>query len=222
MISNYSAKYQQLTAREQVLILLTGLVVIVMLSFLLFIDGKLESLNQQEQHIKKLSTENLTSLNSIALMRDSLAQNPNDGLLKQKAHFTNKLSELDQALVMLASELINPIEMRHALGELLQGQSGVTLLSFEVLPVKPFVIGSTVNEEDKADNQASMSHLYQHGIKLKLKGGYFQLRDYLSQLEQLKWRFFWQDFNYRLDKYPNAELDVEIYSLSTDKEFIGV
>ena len=64
--------------------------------------------------------------------------------------------------------------------------------------------------------------LYRHAIKIKLSGSYFQLRDYLIQLESLSWKFFWQEFNYQLKEYPVSELEIEMYSLSTKREFIGV
>jgi len=64
--------------------------------------------------------------------------------------------------------------------------------------------------------------LYRHRITLKLSGSFFQLRDYLNQLEQLPWKFFWEKFDYKLIKYPKGELQIEIYSLSLKKEFIGV
>jgi len=71
------------------------------------------------------------------------------------------------------------------------------------------------------ENTASLN-LYRHGIKIKLSGRYFNLRDYLSQLEKMPWKFFWQDFNFKITEYPNSELEIEMYSLGTNKEFIGV
>jgi len=38
----------------------------------------------------------------------------------------------------------------------------------------------------------------------------------------LSWKFFWQEFNYQLKEYPVSELEIEMYSLSTKREFIGV
>ena len=70
--------------------------------------------------------------------------------------------------------------------------------------------------------QPEQLRLYRHGIKIKLQGQYFQLKDYLMQLENLSWKFFWQEFDYQLKAYPVSQLEIEIYSLSTAQEFIGV
>lgn len=71
------------------------------------------------------------------------------------------------------------------------------------------------------DNQLGLN-LYKHGIKIKLSGNYFQLRNYLQRLEQLSWKFFWQDFQFEVKEYPSSEVDITIYSLGLNKEFIGV
>jgi MSHA biogenesis protein MshJ len=55
-----------------------------------------------------------------------------------------------------------------------------------------------------------------------LEGQYFDLRDYLSQIENLSWTFFWQRFDYQLGEYPVGQLSIEIYSLSTTSDFVGV
>jgi MSHA biogenesis protein MshJ len=59
-------------------------------------------------------------------------------------------------------------------------------------------------------------------MKIKLSGQYFQLRNYLAQLEQLSWTFFWQDFHLQVKDYPLNEVDITIYSLGAEKEFVGV
>ena len=52
-------------------------------------------------------------------------------------------------------------------------------------------------EQNNPEQNMSVSNinLYRHGIKITLSGRYFELRDYLLQLEQLSWKFFWQEFD---------------------------
>ncbi len=59
-------------------------------------------------------------------------------------------------------------------------------------------------------------------MKIKLTGKYFQLRNYLQQLEQLSWKFFWQDFQFEVKEYPRSEVEITIYSLGLRRECIGV
>lgn len=224
---DYSAKFLNISAREQYLVLLTGLIAIIFIIFNLFIDGKLVKLNSQAKEIKQVETNNSTAQTTINILQQSLATDPNVAIQKQIEQYEQKLSSVDSELLLLTSDLINPIQMRYALIELLKTQPSVALLSFEVMAAQPVAAEKSPNKEDGLESNENVESehsltLYKHGIKLKLKGSYFKLRDYLNQLENMQWTFFWQEFDYQLIEYPNSELSIEMYSLSTQKEFIGV
>jgi len=248
----YSQKFQQISSREQYLILLTGLVAVFFIIFHLFIDPVIVSNNKLENKIVQLTSSNKTLSYSINDTKMALRGDPNEAIHKKIAQFETKLARVDTKLLKLTSDLINPIQMRHALLGLLKLNNGVSLLSFELLEVQPLLTkpniskienehvshsfiddktgdevtnntlikDSNINSKLKTDD--SQLNLYRHAIKLKLSGGYFELRDYLLQLEQLKWQFFWQNFNFEVQEYPQSELEVIIYSLSTKQEFVGV
>ncbi len=63
-------------------------------------------------------------------------------------------------------------------------------------------------------------NLYKHGIRLQLEGGYFDVYQYLKALEALPRHFYWKQFDYQVKAYPGAVVEMEIYTLSTSKEFI--
>lgn len=232
----YSEKYQRITDREKYLILATGLFLIIFMLYSLLLDSSLEAINKLEQQITQTKMTTKSNTDSITLLEQSLSVDPNVVLEQELEQYREKLAVIDSSLLKLTSDLINPVEMRHALAQLLQMQKGVKLLSFEVLAAEPILSASShdvANNEQVSDdniddnideNDESLKdlHLYRHGIRIKLSGRYFQLRDYLSQLESLSWKFFWHEFDYQLKKYPVSELVIEIYSLSTAEEFIGV
>lgn len=237
----YSEKYLTMTLREQILVLITGLVVVVMGFYNLVIDGNLQQAEQLKKGNSQLVKANADLQLSIDEMRRRVADDPNKVLMTQIAAYQQKVKQIDSALLQLTSELIDPLEMRTALSELLAMQPGVTLVSFELIGANRIMLGSPekrqLSEQQASKEQAEPVQvidaneqtaenqsigLYRHGIRLKLTGSYFQLRNYLRQLENLSWRFFWQEFDYQLSDYPKSELMIEIYSLSTEKEFIGV
>ena len=231
---NYSHQFEALTPREQYLIIGSGLVAIIFVLYTLFIDASLVRIEQLQQQIKQTEVSNKSQRESIQLLEQALTLDPNVALKNEIAHYEKKLAETDQALLALTSDLIDPIEMRYALSKLLKLQKGVKIISFEVLPAKAIhsqqdqqtnakvkVVKTDASHTKPSDDVPDL-HLYQHGIRIKLQGRYFQLRDYLTQLEGLSWTFFWQRFDYQLKTYPESELEIDIYSLSTSKEFIGV
>ncbi len=231
----YSDKFESVSSREQYLILATGLVAIIFISFSLFIDTSLTKVEDINDKSGRLVTENQSIKSSISIFEEALTEDPNKALNKQISAYEAKVKEVDDKLLLLTSELIDPIQMRFALLDMLKVQKGVSLISFELLGANPLMdkdgdLADKNNKEEQvtADNLEdnaeleSTINLYQHGIRLKLTGKYFQLRDYLTQLEAMPWKFFWKDFRYTIKEYPLGELEIELYSLSTNKEFIGV
>ncbi len=230
----YNKQFLRLSLREQYLILLTGLFVVIFVIFHFFIDGKLSGNEKLTKNIKRLTNSNQSLVLSAVSLQKALKQDPNALVRERIVQFEHEIKQVDIELLTLTSDLIDPIQMRFALIELLKMEQGVSLLSFELIEAQPLI--TNPNNEVLADSastgtvivKSEMSqkddelNLYKHGIKLKLTGSYFELRNYLLQLEQLSWKFFWQDFNFKLKKYPKNELVIEMYSLSTRQEFIGV
>ncbi|WP_114326195.1 hypothetical protein [Candidatus Colwellia aromaticivorans] len=228
-----SENFLKLTIREQYLILLTGLVAVFFIIFYFFIDDKMASNTSASKKIVQLSSSNQSLKISMLELQAALQRDPNEDTRNKIIQYEAKLAKIDTKLLTLTSDLMSPIQMRYALLDLLKLEKGVSLLSFELLGAKPLLSNPAPNSEldstsktsaasiDSNDNSVGVN-LYRHGIKIKLSGRYFDLRDYLTQLEKLPWKFFWQDFNFKLTEYPNSELEIEMYSLGTNKEFVGV
>jgi len=230
-----SDHFLTLTIREQYLIFLTGLVAVFFIVFYLFIDEKIITNQKSAQQIIRLQSSNRTLAISTNEMQGALQRHPNEEAKNKIAQYETKLAKVDAKLLELTSDLISPIQMRYALLDLLKFKKGVTLLSFELLGAEPLLAKAKPEPSAKSGNSNDVNsvnatldtdspqlNLYRHGIKIKLSGSYFDLRDYLAQLEKLSWKFFWQDFNFQLTEYPNNELEIEMYSLGTKKEFVGV
>ncbi|MBA6253077.1 MAG: MSHA biogenesis protein MshJ [Colwellia sp.] len=221
----YSEKYLTITPREQYMVLLTGLVAIIFIIHNFFIDDNALKIVKLDKQIIQVNNDNRTAKASILIFEEGLSKDPNESLNKQISQYKDKLNKVDVNLLKLTSDLIDPVQMRYALMQLLKTQKGVSLQSFQVIAAQPMNIASTTDDETKAvvvNSDQPALILYRHAIKIKLSGSYFQLRDYLTQLEALSWKFFWQEFTYQLKEYPVSELEIEMYSLSTKREFIGV
>jgi MSHA biogenesis protein MshJ len=232
----YCEKYLTITPREQYMVLFAGLAAIIFIIHSFFIDDNAIKITKLEQDIAKVTAGNRSAKSSISLLEEGLTQDPNAVFNKKITQYKKKLKEVDENLLKLTSDLIDPIQMRYALLQLLKTQKGVSLQSFQVIAAQPITMADSKSatknnnrnsQETKASGESAEATqpelvLYRHAIKIKLSGGYFQLRDYLQQLEALSWKFFWQEFNYQLTEYPISELEIEMYSLSTKREFIGV
>ena len=222
----YSEKFSNISIREQYLIIFSGVAAIIFIIYTFFLDESFQRVQKLESDITKLQKSNKSDIDNIALFKNALKKDPNVELRKEIAQYIKQQSKIDNKLSDMTSNLIDPVQMRHALIEFLKQQKDVSLLSFTVLPASALVKNMNNNSAKKqssdSDTNQSQLQLYRHEIKIKLQGPYFQLRNYLIQLENLDWKFFWQNFNYKAKEYPLGELEINIYSLSTSKEFIGV
>ncbi|NQY48590.1 MAG: hypothetical protein HRT50_05720 [Colwellia sp.] len=224
---NTSDKFLKLSSREQFLLLLTGLVAIFFIISYSFVDDKSAKIVTFDKQSRAMTSGNKTLNFTIKEYQTALEKDANENTVKQIARLEAKLAKIDLQLVHLTNELISPTEMREALLKLLKLEPGVSLLSFELIGAKPLLDLPAPSQNSIAGSHAPTGeqlglNLYKHGIKIKLSGKYFQLRNYLQQLEQLSWKFFWQDFLFEVKEYPRSEVDITIYSLGLNKEFIGV
>lgn len=233
-MANYkelNQKFLDITPREQYLIIFSGLAVIAFLMFNLFIDKSLVEIQRHQTVIQDNRSSIESNRQSISLYEDALRKDPNEKVNAEIETLEKSLAAVDKELLALTSELIDPVQMRFALLELLDLAPGVSLVSFQVMPAQPLLTLARAKENNAevaaveqgiSTDTTSTDGLYRHRIKIKLSGRYFHLRDYLKALETMSWTFFWQDFDYQLKEYPISELEVTLYSLSTKQEFIGV
>ena len=223
-------KFNNVSPREMWLIILTGFVLCIMLPFMLLIDITEKKIDNAKQANSTL-VNNINDLKiNINTLSAAVGKNANIKLKADIKQYEKRLTNVDKDLALLSDNLINPNAMRSALLSVLTLQKGVSLTSLEVLPVIDVFSEDQTTETQLTNNNVSNTSnntdsflgLYQHTIRVTLNGEYFQLRDYLKRLEDTSWLFYWQQFNYRLIEYPLSELRLEIYTLSTEKEFVGV
>ncbi|WP_421231345.1 type 4a pilus biogenesis protein PilO [Aeromonas sp. 603079] len=197
-----------LSQRERVLILLTGLVLLGAAGLYGWIDGADTRLQQDrmalsaaERDLEIMELENLGK--QARLKRD-----PNQGVRDQLAQVEADLARIDDELKAQTVDLIPAHEMPQVLEALLSRSANLHMLALSSLEPTPLMAG-----EQKVN-------LYKHGIRLQLEGGYFDVYQYLKALEALPRHFYWKQFDYRVKSYPGAVVEMEIYTLSTSKEFI--
>jgi len=62
---------------------------------------------------------------------------------------------------------------------------------------------------------------YKHGLQIEFEGSYQACLDYLQEIENLPWRFYWQVLELEVLEYPRNRVRLEVSTLSLDEEWIG-
>ncbi len=206
----FSAFTFKLNSREKILIPLTVLMIIFGIS-----QGVLYLLDMQNTTaIDKAIVQNQTEISASNKAIESIISaqnNPEIAKLKRELEQLKPLSlQLEENIESVSNFLIPPETMPLMLEELLAKYSGLTLVSIN--SIAPIPVKSPTSE----------ALLYRHGLKIRLQGSYKTISSWLADIENLQWVINWDRLNMKMEKWPQAELELEIHTLSQNQEIIGV
>lgn len=206
-------KFATLSRREKMLVFASGLIATFSIVFFLLIEPAFISANKANRAGAALSLEMNSLTQQELLYKEALAEDPNAELKKQIAHVDKRMARLQADFSAQLADLILPRQMPVLIEQVFSQAEGLALT--EMASVTP--------ENIFADNLNMQEvPLYQHGVRLTFEGRYFAVRNFLVRLEQLTNRVYWRSMAYKVKEYPTAEVTLEVYTLSTEKAFIGV
>lgn len=229
-----SDKVLDLSLRERFLILIT----VIFLMIFGISHFVLDALYLKEEHLKAQLRSSRQSIQQLSVdkmvLENRLKKDPNEATLLEIAEVKDSLQQADDELALFTADLIGAKEMTIVLGDILQRANKVKLLSIESLPVQPLMPQSSDPTAGKVTTESAAAEvtatgiseepsdivLYQHGLRIKLSGSYFDIQKYLQDIESLPKNFYWRIFDYETASYPKANVLMEIYTVSMDKEFI--
>ena len=203
-----SARMAALSGRERALILLVCLALIGLPLYSFWLEPLALSLQQQQREAERIQQASILLQQQNEALQQALLQDPNLKLRDQLVLARQQITALDTQLQSQMVDLIPASRMPALLQSMLGHSSHLTLQELTSLAPEPLMDG------DKA------LPLYQHGIRMRLKGRYFDLLQYLRALEGLPGHFYWKTLDYQVDHYPEANIELELYTLSDSKEFI--
>lgn len=119
----------------------------------------------------------------------------------------------------LAGNLVTPYAMTQMLTTVLDRQPGLELVRVENKIPQPMRTASQVSGEG---DEEPMAQVYKHGLVIEMQGDYFSLLNYLTYLENLSERFFWDQVHFQQAAWPDATIILELHTLSTEEGFVGV
>lgn len=204
----WADKLAALSQRERVLIMLTGVVLVGTIATYGWLDAATVRLEQDRLALSSAQRDlEIMDLENQG-KQARLARDPDQNVRTQLAGVDEEIGKLDAALKAQTVDLIQAHEMPEVLEALLSRSANLHMVALTSLAPEPLMAGE------------QRINLFKHGIRLKLEGGYFDVYQYLKALEALPRHFYWKQFDYQVKEYPRAVVEMEIYTLSTSKEFI--
>lgn len=213
----------KLSLREKLL----SLVVFIALAYAvwdIFFFANLDKRQQQTQTKQQEIQQQQQTLNTaIAQLQKQLknATDPNEKTRQAINTTKQQLSQRQQQLDEEIDKLVEPSKITDLLRSLLVPSTGLTLVSLNNEAVTAIVINQNKNNQQQTNNDAAIQ-FYEHAATIKFRGHYQQLYDYLIALEDSPWGLYWDQLEYVVSTYPNAEISLRVHTISTDEHWIGL
>jgi MSHA biogenesis protein MshJ len=214
--------------RERVLIFLSILAFLFMVwNFAVqsSIDKKTQETNA---NLESLAAQRAALQTQISAATQSLLNDPDKQKKEQIAQLQNDIQGVEAQLQNVSQNLIKAENLPQALQEVLQKTKSLTLLEVKTLPARElqFIESGQAKQPELQAATTPVTEtnvgVYQHAVELRLSGNYNQMLQFLIELEHLPWRFYWQTLDYSVEKYPNAEAKLRVYTLSSEEGLFGV
>lgn len=210
-----SDKIDGMSPRQRGLIFAVAASIVVALVCSLLIEPQLakqkvlsRKTEQQQSEIKSIQAQ----LQAMAEVRKT---DPDAANRAELESLRLQLVQLKASLQVKQQHLIPPDKIAGLLEEILSRNRQLQLISLRSLPAS-----AVTGEEEQA--AAIEKEFFKHGIEMTVSGSYFDLLDYMVQLEKLPWQMFWGKASLIVETYPISRMTLTLYTLSLDKAWLVI
>ena len=134
------------------------------------------------------------------------------------ADLESKIREAEKSVEARQRAFIAPEELPVLLRQMLGRNPQLKLESLRLLPGTPLQTpgaAASASAPGKPAGAQAGAEVYRHGVAVTLTGSYFDLLQYLSELEKLPAPLLWGKFELQVEQYPEVKLSLIVHTLST-------
>jgi MSHA biogenesis protein MshJ len=208
-------RYDQLSLRERVIVLVAALLLIALIWDSAFMGPLDRERKGRLQQVEALRAEVSGLEQSIEALVEQGASKPAPDSKATVDALRKEIEEVDRRLAGATSGLIDPKEMGRVLEQVLARASKLRLQGLRTLAPQAVVAPDA--------QPGGAAQIYKHGVDLELNGTYLDTLYFLQALEALPWRFFWDRVEYvAAEEAASGTLKLRLYTLGLDEGWIGV
>jgi len=224
LVLKYKGRYEDLNRREQILAMLSALVLLAMVWYLFIYEPlliKTKSVSFEIVPLKEDIAKLIVQKKMLELRRDT---DPHIEIKKRITLVTNQLNKINKDLDGKFHGLITPKKMARILESVLRQQSALKLVSVKSLQSEPLIKhaeNSNEAETENTKNKLKKVEVYRHGLQIEFEGNYLSALKYLKSLESLQWEFYWDAVILEVTDYPKSRIVITVHTLSLRDYWIG-
>ena len=171
---------------------------------------------QQEDETKAIQGKIQTLVRPSVPDQDALNRDRLKSLREQMA-------QLDRQFEQQQQQFVAPEKMVAMIENMIGKNRKLQLISLRNLPGAGLLPGAGAPTGAGGPARAGGAReVFRHTVELSVRGGYFDLLDYLAALERMPQRVFWDGFELSAAQYPQSVLKLTIYTLSPEKSWLTV
>jgi MSHA biogenesis protein MshJ len=205
---------------ERVVLLLVFFAVLGYGAFVLLIEPLQLLRMEMARRITVSNTQIVEQSNLQNDINANFNKDPDSFAKQRQDELRRDIVAADAELALLYGQLIDPREMSLMLTSILQRDTTLELISLSNKPSE-LLLTAAPDSDAAADTHAGIE-LFRHGMQMVFEGNYLDTVRYLQSLEGLQSNFFWERMEYSVIAYPKARITLDIYTLSTQRGWIGV
>jgi MSHA biogenesis protein MshJ len=210
LLQRYAERIDAATLRERALIFAAAALVLIAMVNMLVLDPLWARETILTQRVAQLQGE----LKTVQGQQQAIVRggNPDDAAQKRLAELTRRMKEINSAVTKEQSRFTPPDRVRHVLAEMLERNRRLELVDLKTLPATTL---------ERAGGPAGR-RVYEHGVEITVGGSFFDLQNYLVQLEHQPLQIYWGRAELAAAGYPKCTLKLTVFTLSFDKDWLIV
>jgi MSHA biogenesis protein MshJ len=216
------SRFEKLSLRERLLVTGGAVVVLAVLWNSLYFQPLLvrrKALRTQIQTMRSQFAQLNGQLQALVARQKEDPNRENRRILKGLREVDVRLNA---RLNRMTVGLISPRQMPKVLEDLLRQESGLRLIKMKNLPPEPLLASAKGGPSAKPGAPKGLPMVYRHGLQMEFEGNYLNTLKYLQSVEGLSQRLFWDDFEFKVLRYPKARVTITVHTLNLGKGWIGV
>lgn len=222
-ITNLLEKIDARVLRERVLIFIT-LLALIFLVWNFTVQAKFDHARDSfKAEAEKIATEQRAVETQITTLTMAMASDPAIAKANDIRKLKSDIAEVEARLSGLSQGLISAEQLPKVLEDVLHRTASVKLLQVRTLAAAELQL---VTVKPDANNPGAPAvggtGVYKHGVLIRVAGNYSQLIQLMTEIEALQWKFYWESLDYTVKQYPNAEIDIRVFTLSSEEGLLGV
>lgn len=222
--STLSQKWVVLSKRDRMMLFGVGLFAIAGLVDTYLTNPVRVEANTSREELQRVQQETANKKQELATLQSGAQQQVNP--VRQQMEALQQEIDIQKTMISeVSGMMVSPAESVEILKKLLLKHKDVQVVAFETLAPESFlqkhITGVAEKQDIAVQTPANFDGVYQHSIRLQLSGSYPALLQYVADLKKLGNQIAWESAELKA-KYPVSELTLVLYTLSSDRVWMGI